>query len=122
MRGRSKSIPNSPAPAPPRQIARGLANSEPSTHGTKLTIANVCSLVRYATRFRIPRADSQLAAGVLICCPGHFGLPNLGGVPLAIWPAMRLKSFSSHAAKAALALKAPSMTAFDANVVAHGSF
>jgi len=37
-----------------------------STHGTKLTIANVCSLVRYATRFRIPRADSQLAAGVLI--------------------------------------------------------
>jgi hypothetical protein len=43
-------------------------------------------------------------------------------VPLAIWPAVRLKSFCSHAAKAALALKAPSVTAFDADVVAHASF
>ena len=44
------------------------------------------------------------------------------GVPLAIRPAVRLKCFSSHAAKAALALKAPSVTTFDANVAAHASF
>ncbi len=82
----------------------------------------MCRLARPFLGMRGLCADSQLAAGVLIGSPGDFGLPSFGGMPSAIWPALFLESFSRHAAKAALALKAPSVTTFDANVVAHARF
>jgi len=58
---------------------------------------------------------SQLAAGFLICCPGRFELPGLGGVPFAIRPALHSEIHPGHSAEAALASEGPCVTAFTAN-------
>jgi hypothetical protein len=73
--------------------------------------------MRSRSRFTEPSRDFTAAFS-----PAFFWLPSLSGVPLAIWPALFLERVSTHAAKSALALEAPSVTAFDANVVAHASF